>query len=121
MPTILCVDDELSQLALLEFAFNRAGLTAICASDGYEAVEKTQSEKPDIVLMDLMMPTKDGATATKEIKAITSLAQVPILLYTAYDMGNAAQRALDNGALEVIKKTILPTQLITKINQILGI
>jgi len=121
MPTILCVDDELSQLTLLEFAFNRAGFTVICANDGHEAVEKTKSEKPDIILMDLMMPVKDGAAATKEIKAIPSLAQVPIVLYTAYEKGDAAGRALDNGALEVIKKTIPPTQLVAKINQILGI
>jgi len=55
MPTILCVDDEFSQLTLLEFAFNRAGFNVICASDGQEAIEKAQKNHPDIILMDLMI------------------------------------------------------------------
>ncbi len=120
MPTILCVDDEFPQLTLLEFAFSRAGFNVICAHDGQEAVEKTQSAHPDIILMDLMMPLKDGAKATAEIKAIPALADIPIVLYTAYERGNAAQRALDNGAVEVIKKAIPPTQLVNKINRILA-
>ena len=121
MPTILCVDDEFQQLTLLEFAFNRAGFSVICAYDGHEAVEKARSNHPDIILMDLMMPLKDGAKATAEIKAIPALADIPIVLYTAYERGNAAQRALDNGAVEVIKKAIPPAQLVNKVNQILGI
>ncbi len=119
MPTILCVDDDFPQLTLLEFAFNRAGFDVICANDGQEAIEKTRSTHPDIILMDLMMPQKDGAKATAEIKAIPALTDIPIVLYTAYNRGNAAQQALDNGAVEVIKKAIPPTQLVNKINQIL--
>ncbi len=120
MPTILCVDDDFPQLTLLEFAFSRAGFSVICANDGQEAIKKNLSAHPDIILMDLMMPVKDGAKATAEIKAISALADVPIVLYTAYDRENLAQQALDNGAVEVIKKAIPPTQLVKKINQILA-
>jgi CheY-like chemotaxis protein len=120
MPTILCVDDEPTQLTLLDFAFTRAGFTVLRAQDGQEAVEMAQAHKPDIILMDLMMSYKNGAVATAEIKALPETAHIPIVLFTAYETEDLAQAAIDAGVLEIIRKTTTPSQLVAKINHILG-
>lgn len=121
MPTILCAEDDPAQTALLRISFERAGFTVISAENGQEAIDLTQKYKPDIILMDLMMPLKNGEVATKEIKNNPDLNHIPIMLYTAYDKGNAAQKAIDAGAIEVIPKTISPRTLVQKINQFLRI
>lgn len=119
MPTILCVDDEPTQLTLLKFAFRRAGFDVLLANDGREAVEIVQTSIPDVILMDLMMPVKDGATATAEIKALPGGADIPIVLFTAYERGELADRALAAGAQEIVKKTTPPTELVKKIQSML--
>jgi twitching motility two-component system response regulator PilH len=120
MPSILCVDDEPTQLILLKFAFERAGFTVLSANDGQEAVELTTQHRPDIILMDLMMPVKDGYQATVEIKADSNLAHIPIVLYTAYDQEVLAEQAKQAGAAEIIRKTTPPKALVAKINELLA-
>lgn len=120
MPSILCVDDEPTQLILLKFAFERAGFTVLRANDGQEAVELTTQHRPDIILMDLMMPVKDGYQATVEIKAEPSLAHIPIVLYTAYDREVLAEQAKLAGAAEIIRKTTPPKALVAKIDELLA-
>lgn len=120
MPTILCVDDEPTQLTLLNFAFKRSGFTVLVANDGQEAIDMTQKHKPDIILMDLMMPIKDGAAATKEIKANPETSHIPIVLFTAYEKGTMATDAVKAGALDIIRKTTTPVDLVAKIRGILN-
>ncbi len=120
MATILCVDDDPTQLTLLKFAFQRAGFTVLRANNGQEAVDLTLAHHPDIILMDLMMPVKDGATATVEIKSTPAVADIPIVLFTAYETGDMARQAMAAGALEIIKKTIPPSTLVKKIKALLA-
>lgn len=121
MPSILCVDDEPTQLTLLNFAFKRAGFTVLSANDGQEAVEMAVQYKPDIILMDLMMPIKDGAAATVDIKANIATANIPIVLFTAYEKGNMAEAALAAGATEIVRKTTTPIDLVAKIRNLLNL
>ena len=116
MPKILVVDDEPTQLTILTFAFKRQGYDVICAENGEIAITEAAKEKPDVILMDLMMPKMDGAVATKAIKQDPELSEIPILLYTAYDVGDTAAAAVEAGAAEVIRKTMLPSKLAEKIN-----
>ncbi len=120
MPTILCVDDEPTQLTLLEFTFRRAKMTVLKASNGKEAIEQTQAHHPDLILMDLMMPIMDGATATVAIKNDPALSDIPIVLFTAYETGNMANKAMEAGAIALIAKTTSPRDLIAKIEEILS-
>lgn len=121
MPTILCVDDEPTQLTLLEFAFRRAKMTVLKASNGKEAVEQAQNHHPDLILMDLMMPVMDGASATAAIKADPATADIPIVLFTAYETGEMAERALAAGATSLIKKTTSPRDLVETIKTMLNV
>lgn len=120
MPSILCVDDEPTQLTLLNFAFKRAGFTVFSANDGQEAVEMAGQCNPDIILMDLMMPIKDGSAATMDIKTNTRTAHIPIVLFTAYEKGDMAETALAAGAIEIIRKTTTPVDLVAKIKNLLS-
>jgi CheY-like chemotaxis protein len=120
MPSILCVDDEPTQLILLKFAFERAGFTVISAANGTEAVQIAKENRPDIILMDLMMPVKDGYETTVELKALPELAGTPIVLYTAYDRSDSARAALKAGAADIVRKSTTPKVLVSKINELLA-
>ena len=115
MKTILCVDDEPTQLMLLRLALTRAGFHILEASDGQKGVEMTAEHQPALVIMDLMMPGMDGATAIWHLKQNQSTKHIPILVLSAYVKGDQAKRALDAGAAELISKSLILTDLIEKV------
>ena len=119
MPTILCVDDENIQRTLLKFAFTGAGFNVILAEDGQDAVDLAIEHKPDIILMDLMMPNKDGIEATREIKANVDLVHIPIVSYTAVEKGNLTKAVLEAGATKIIHKTTSPSDLVRQVKELL--
>ncbi len=115
MKTILCVDDEPTQLMLLRLALTRAGFQVLEAPDGQKGIELAIKHEPALVIMDLMMPVMDGATAIKHIKQNPSTRHIPILVLSAYTRGDQAQRALEAGAAELISKSLILTELIEKV------
>jgi len=121
MQKILCVDDEPTQLMLLRLALTRAHYQVIEASNGQEGVDKAVEHKPDLIIMDLMMPVMDGATAVELIKKTTELAHIPVVVLSAYTHGGQAQRALDAGAVELVSKSVILTELIDTVQRNLSI
>ena len=119
MATILCVDDEATQLMLLRLALTRAGHEVLEASDGQIGVEMATKFQPSLIIMDLMMPKMDGATAIWHIKQNEATKHIPIILLSAYVKGDQAKRALDSGAEELISKSLILTELIDKVNHYL--
>ena len=116
MTTVLCVDDEPTQLMLLRLALSRAGYEVLEASDGQKGIEMAVQHDPALIIMDLMMPGMDGATAIWHIKQNASTQHIPILVLSAYIKGDQAKRALDAGAEELISKSLILTDLIDKVN-----
>lgn len=80
---ILIVDDEPDTVEMLRVALENASYEVIAAYDGQEGVEKTKKEKPDAIILDLMMPRKDGFAACHELKNDPECANIPILVLTA--------------------------------------
>jgi CheY-like chemotaxis protein len=115
MATILCVDDEPTQLMLLRLALTRVGYKVLEAPDGQKGVEMALEHQPALVIMDLMMPGMDGATAIWHIKQNPSTRHIPVLVLSAYIKGDQAKRALDAGAEELISKSLILTDLIDKV------
>jgi len=115
MKTILCVDDEPTQLTLLRLALSRAGYHVLEAADGQKGVEMTVEHQPNLVIMDLMMPGMDGATAIWHLKQNQATKHIPILVLSAYIRGDQAKRALDAGAAELVSKSLILTDLIEKV------
>jgi CheY-like chemotaxis protein len=115
METILCVDDEPTQLMLLRLALTRAGYQVLEAPDGQKGVDMAIEHQPKLIIMDLMMPGMDGATAITHIKQNQSTRHIPVLVLSAYVKGDQAKRALDAGAEELVSKSLILTDLIEKV------
>ena len=115
MKTILCVDDEPTQLMLLRLALTRAGFHVLEAADGQKGVEMTAEHQPALVIMDLMMPGIDGATAIERLKQNPATQHIPVLVLSAYIKGDQAKRALDAGAAELVSKSLILTDLIENV------
>lgn len=115
MRKVLIVDDDPMVREVLEIMLS-GYYEVIPASNGKEAVRLYRELKPDIVLMDILMPEMDGITATKAIKEIDRNAK--ILAITAY-ASSKGKEMLEVGALDVIEKPIRKIQLIAKIEEYL--
>ncbi|MCB0193620.1 MAG: response regulator [Anaerolineae bacterium] len=120
MTKILCVDDEPTQLMLLRLALSRAGFEVLEANNGQLGIDMAAEHQPQLVIMDLMMPGMDGATAIGHIKRNQTTQHIPILVLSAYIKGDQAKRALDAGAEELISKSLILTDLIDKVKSHTG-
>ncbi|GAA0178290.1 sigma-54 dependent transcriptional regulator [Clostridium sediminicola] len=99
---ILIADDEKNMVWAIKKALKNEQYTIITAANGEEAVEKVKSEEPNLVLLDLRMPKKDGMTALKEIKDINQ--NIPVIMITAHGTMESAIEAMKIGALDYISK-----------------
>ncbi len=120
MPKILLVEDNALNLDMLERRLTRKGFEVVCARNGEQAVEMAYKEIPDLILMDMSLPVKDGWTATKEIKATKETQNIPIIALTAHAMSGDRELALAAGCDDYDTKPIELPRLISKINVLLS-
>lgn len=112
---VLAVDDEDDVRHLIQVKLKKAGFEVITASNGEDGVEKCKSEKPDVVIMDWMMPKMDGPTATAVIKAECHPAPL-VLMLTAKGTEDDVIHGLMGGADDYIVKPFAPRELIARVN-----
>ena len=117
---ILAVDDEQAIVRLIEVSMGRQGHTVITASDGREAVAKAEAERPDIILMDVMMPYVDGFEAIRLLKAKESTRDIPVILLTAKRHDADMLQGIESGAVSYLTKPFAPTELVALVEKILG-
>jgi DNA-binding response OmpR family regulator len=103
--TVLIVDDEADTSDLLRRLFERAGWLAPCVNDSREAAEVLRSIRPDVVLLDLMMPFVDGFEVLRRIRADAAIAGTPVVMYSAVGDERTRLAALEAGANDYIVKT----------------
>jgi len=116
MPTrVLAVDDEPQVLRLIEVKLRKAGFDVLTARDGEEGLSTALSERPDVVLLDVMMPRMDGFTAASKIKEQLDPAPL-ILMLTAKGQESDVVRGLSGGADDYIIKPFSPRELLARIN-----
>lgn len=113
---ILIADDNASDRLLLSIIVKRQGHRVLCADNGADAVAIFETERPQLVLMDAMMPVMDGFEAARRIKAMAGEALVPIIFLTSLTEGAALARCLDAGGDDFIAKPYNQTVLNAKIN-----
>ena len=107
MTKILIVDDDASIREILSTQLGRLHYATVLAADGQEALEAFKSEKPDLVLMDVMMPIMDGLTACQKIRALEKKGQrTPILFLTARDSQHDKLSSALSGGDDFISKPI---------------
>jgi two-component system, OmpR family, alkaline phosphatase synthesis response regulator PhoP len=117
---ILAVDDEKNIRLLVEINLKRAGYEVVTASDGEEALEKVKSEKPDLVVLDVMMPRKDGFEVLRTLRADPSTMELPVIMLTAKAQDADVFRGWQSGADTYLTKPFNPMELLTFVKRILA-
>ncbi|MGG1686713.1 response regulator transcription factor [Pseudalkalibacillus sp. NRS-1564] len=113
---ILLVDDEESILDVSRRYLERDGYHVITAADGEEAISRWEKEKPDLIVLDLMMPLKDGMETAEEIRAVDD---VPIIMLTALGQERDRLLGLTVGADDYLTKPFSPRELVLRVRNIL--
>jgi two-component system, cell cycle response regulator DivK len=116
---ILVVEDTDDNLRILRDLLTASGFELIEATDGAEGVVLAQRERPDLVLMDIQLPVIDGYEATRQIRAIPELADVPIIAVTSYALSGDDAKAFAAGCDGYVAKPFSPRQLLAKIREFL--
>ena len=116
---ILLVDDEPDILEFLSYNLVKEGYEVFTASDGAEGIKKAKIEKPDLILLDVMMPEMDGIEACAEIRKIESLKKTLIVFLTARTEEFSQLAGYEAGADDYITKPVKPKVLMSKIKALL--
>lgn len=103
---ILIVEDEPRNLKLVRDLLERFGYETIEATDGEQSIELARTQKPDLILMDIMMPKMDGLEATRIIKEDVITKHIPVVALTSYAMKGDKERTLEAGCDGYISKPI---------------
>lgn len=116
---ILLVDDEKDILEFLSYNLQKEGYQVFTAVNGIEAIEKTEKYKPDLVILDVMMPEMDGISACEKIRLLPSSKDILILFLTARAEDYSELAGFDAGADDYVTKPIKPKLLISRIKALL--
>jgi len=117
---ILVVDDEKPILKIIVFNLKKNNYDVIEAYNGEEAIEKAKKMKPDLILLDVMMPKKTGFEVCKELAEDEVTRNIPIIMLTAKGQEFDRQKGLSVGAIDYLTKPFSPRGLIEKVKEILG-
>lgn len=117
---VLIADDEEDIKIILSMYLENMGYDIVTAYDGLDALETIKERKPDIILMDIMMPTLDGIEVVRQIKAIDSLKDIPVIMLTAAAHSSMVEKAMAAGAEDYIAKPFEPEKVHEVIQHILN-
>ena len=115
MTRILIVDDSPTQLNVISKILSKHGYEVITAEDGEIGVEKARSEKPDIILMDVVMPNLNGFQATRQITKNPETSHIPVIMLTSKDQETDRVWAERQGASDYLTKPPVEADLVVKI------
>jgi len=118
-PVILSVDDEPDVTDLVRFHFGEAGYEVLTATSGREAIETIRCRRPDVVLLDLMLPDIDGFGVCEILRYNANTATIPIVILSAWSTTDARHVGLELGALDYITKPFSPKNLVARVNKLL--
>jgi CheY-like chemotaxis protein len=115
MAKILLVEDNEMNWDMLSRRLGRRGYQVVIAADGQQGVAEAQSEKPDLILMDMSLPVLDGWEATRQLKALPETRSIPIIALTAHAMAGDRDKAIGAGCDDYDTKPIEFNRLLKKI------
>ena len=116
---ILIVDDEPDILEFLQYNLKKEGFVVVVAQDGLQGLTGAEQHKPDLILLDIMMPEMDGVELCRQLREKKEFQDTPIAFLTARDEDFSQITALDVGGDDYITKPIKPRVLLSRINALL--
>ena len=120
VPKLLLVEDNEMNRDMLSRRLQRRGYEVVIAIDGEEAITLGQSEAPNLILMDMSLPSIDGWEATRRLKAAPQTQSIPILALTAHAMEGDRDKSIEAGCDDYDSKPIEFPRLLAKIQTLLG-
>ena len=117
---VLVVEDHAENRRIVRLLLNHAGIEMIEAVTGEEGIAVAETERPDVILMDIQLPGLDGYEATRRIKANPELRHIPIIVVTSYALSGDDVKAFEAGCDAYVTKPFVPRELLAKIRGYLG-
>jgi two-component system phosphate regulon response regulator PhoB len=117
--TILIVEDELPLVTVLRYNLEREGFAALDAQDGEEALNIAREQKPELVLLDWMLPLMSGMEVCRQLRRNPETREIPIVMLTARGEEGDKLRGLESGADDYVTKPFSPSELIARIRAVL--
>jgi len=116
---ILCIEDNEQNLYLVTFLLRSKGYEVLLAREGQEGINAAIRDKPDLILLDIQLPSMDGYAVARLLRANPNLLMVPIVAVTSYAMVGDREKALDSGCSGFIEKPINPDTFLTQVEEYL--
>ncbi len=117
--SVLIVEDEQDVIDLLRYNLNRAGFNVLIATNGVQGLEMARSERPDVMILDLMLPQLGGEKVCKALKDDPDTATIPIIMLTAKGQTNDRVSGFELGADDYVPKPFSPKELVLRIQALL--
>ncbi len=121
MYKVLIADDEHNIRHILDFSLHSEGFDVVAAANGEDAFALALSEKPDLIILDVMMPGQGGIETCRQIKADEQIADIPVILLTARASRQDREEGKAAGADEYITKPFSPQKVINVVQNFLGV
>jgi two-component system, OmpR family, phosphate regulon response regulator PhoB len=118
-PFILIVEDEQALVTLLRYNFEAAGYEVATALDGDEALMAIAERRPDLIVLDWMLPSISGLEVCRQVRRKTETRDVPVIILTARGEEADRVRGLDSGADDYVTKPFSPTELVARVRAVL--
>jgi two-component system, OmpR family, alkaline phosphatase synthesis response regulator PhoP len=118
---VLIVDDEQNIVISLEFLMKREGFEVFVAGDGDAALEKAIEQKPDLILLDVMLPKKNGFEVCQQIRATPELQETKVIMLTAKGRDTEVTKGLALGADAYMTKPFSTKELLAQVKTMLGV
>jgi pilus assembly protein CpaE len=118
--TILAIDDDPVVIQLLEYTLRRAGHQVFSAKDGQAGLAMTETERPDLVIADVMMPRLNGYEYCRRVRAQPDMAHIPILIFSARFQQVDQQTAMEAGATAYMGKIVDPSEIVAQVEKLLS-
>ncbi|GMA99096.1 response regulator transcription factor [Pelosinus sp. IPA-1] len=119
MSNVLIVDDEPTIAELIEFNLHKAGYQVLKADNGHTALQLVRSDKPDLIILDLMIPGIDGMEVCRKLKGQQHTASIPIIMLTAKNEEVDKIVGLELGADDYMTKPFSPRELVARVKAVL--
>ncbi len=117
---VLIVDDDLETLRLIEMILKRQGYQTVSVSSGEKALTSAESENPDLIILDVMMPDMDGFQVTHHIRKNARTTDIPILMFTAKSRVEDKVAGYESGVDEYLTKPIHPAELVARVGALIA-